>query len=154
MYNVQCTTYSVIKYTAEQRTVDYSAMSSGYSEVNTHISPQSQVGPTVIHKHFHFGLKTLQNYKSCLKTGQNHQIALISFKFHQKKSTFWRWPFFSDLWHGIGLKWFAAQFSAVKYLKCTTIPSVASSAYYTLIDFVFSSIMNFHWSSPFVWFSL
>ena len=26
-------------------------------------------------------------------------IALLSFTFHQKKSTFW--PFFSDLWHGI-----------------------------------------------------
>ena len=35
------------------------------------------------------------------KNGKNCPFALLSFTFHQKKSTFWRWPFFSDLWHGI-----------------------------------------------------
>ena len=52
---------------------------------------------------FYFWLKTPPNYKSCSKTGKNHQFALLSFTFHKKNSTFWRWPFFSDLWHGIAL---------------------------------------------------
>ena len=50
---------------------------------------------------FDFWLKTPQKYKSCSKNGQNHHFALLSFTFHQKKSTFQHWPFFSDLWHGI-----------------------------------------------------
>ena len=37
---------------------------------------------------FDFGQKTPQNYKSCSKNGQNHQFALLSFKFHQKKLLF------------------------------------------------------------------
>ena len=37
---------------------------------------------------FDFWQKTPQNYKSCSKNGQNHRFALLSFKFHQKKSTF------------------------------------------------------------------
>ena len=36
---------------------------------------------------FYFGLKTRQNYKSCLKNGQNQQILLSSLTFHFKKST-------------------------------------------------------------------
>ena len=50
---------------------------------------------------FDFWLKTPPNCKSCSKNGRNHQFALLSFTFHKKKSTFWRWPFSSDLWHGI-----------------------------------------------------
>ena len=38
----------------------------------------------------YFWQKTPQNYKSCSKNGQNHQFALLSFTFHQKKSTFRR----------------------------------------------------------------
>ena len=53
---------------------------------------------------FDFWLKTPQNYKSFSKNGQNHQFALLSFTFNKKKSTFWCWPFFSDLWHGIAHK--------------------------------------------------
>ena len=34
---------------------------------------------------FYFWLKTPQNYKSCSKNGQNHEFALLSFTFHQKK---------------------------------------------------------------------
>ena len=51
--------------------------------------------------YFDFWLKTPRNFKSCSKNGQNHEFTLLSFTFHQKKSTFWRWPFFSELWHGI-----------------------------------------------------
>ena len=37
---------------------------------------------------FHFGLKTPQNSKKKSKNGQNHQIALLSYIFHQKNSLF------------------------------------------------------------------
>ena len=37
---------------------------------------------------FDFWLKTPQNFKSCLKNGQNHQFALLSFTFHQKNPLF------------------------------------------------------------------
>ena len=50
---------------------------------------------------YNFGPKTSKNDKNCAKNSQNHQIAFLSFTFHPKKSTFWHWPFFSDLWHGI-----------------------------------------------------
>ena len=35
-----------------------------------------------------FWLKTPPNYKSCLKHGQNHQFALLSFTFHKKNPLF------------------------------------------------------------------
>ena len=36
---------------------------------------------------FIFGKKkTPKNYKSCSKNGKNHQFALLSFTFHQKKN--------------------------------------------------------------------
>ena len=41
-----------------------------------------------------FWQKTPQNYKSCSKNGQNHQFALMSFKFHQKKIHFSTLTFF------------------------------------------------------------
>ena len=37
---------------------------------------------------FDLGLKTPQTYKNCSKNGQNHQIALLSFTIHKKKSNF------------------------------------------------------------------
>ena len=37
---------------------------------------------------FYFWLKTPQNYKSCLKNGQNHEVALLSLTFHQKNLFF------------------------------------------------------------------
>ena len=54
---------------------------------------------------FDFWLKTPPTYKSCSKNSQNHQFAVLFFTFLLKKSTFWRLPFFSDLWHGIALFW-------------------------------------------------
>ena len=56
----------------------------------------------VIFGYFSFWAKNTQKIqKKCSKNGPNHQIALLSFTFHQKKSTFRHWPFFLDLWHGI-----------------------------------------------------
>ena len=37
---------------------------------------------TVIFGYFCFLAKAPPNYKSCLKNGQNHQFALLSFTFH------------------------------------------------------------------------
>ena len=37
---------------------------------------------------FDFWQKTPQNYKRCLKNGQNYQFALLSLKFHQKNPLF------------------------------------------------------------------
>ena len=40
---------------------------------------------TVIFGYFRFMAKTPPNKKSCSKNIQNHQLALLSFTFHQKK---------------------------------------------------------------------
>ena len=44
---------------------------------------------------FDFWLKTPQNYKSCSKNGQNHQFALLSFRFYKKKIHFLTLTFFA-----------------------------------------------------------
>ena len=65
----------------------------------------------------HVGLKTAQNCKMLSKNGQNDLNALFLFIFHHKKSTFWRWPFSSDLWHGIALKWRRKYASWKKFIQ-------------------------------------
>ena len=77
-----------------------------------------------------FWLKTSQNYMSCSKNSQNHQFALLSFTFlFKKKTIFWRWPFFSDLWHGIAHTmtcfYLKVQMKSIKDFKCGwIIPNV------------------------------
>ena len=58
----------------------------------------------VIFAYFCFLAKTPPNCKSYFKKKRSKSwICTIIFHISLKKSIFWRWPFFSDLWHGIAL---------------------------------------------------
>ena len=53
---------------------------------------------------FGFWLKHPKITKIVKKKQPKSSICLIIFHISLKNPTFWRWPFFSNLWHGIALK--------------------------------------------------
>ena len=80
---------------------------------------------------FHFGFKTPQNYKSCSRNRQNHQIALLCFTFHQKKIHFSTLTFFLGpfTWNRpyIGCQSLCANYSCISlfYLDLSALTNSA-----------------------------